>query len=181
MSGTRSQSGTGLGLAIARLLADHLGISFASVARIWREWKLQPWRRETFKFSTDPQLEAKVRDVVGLYLNPPTNAIVLCAFNATWKVNPEVLDVWARILAATPGAFGAPSCLTPTTGLSGWWPGDGNANDIAGANNGALQGGGTADMVGMAVRQHNMPYVGRRLANFADRIENFCGAAGKFG
>ena len=53
----------------ARLLADHLGISFASVARIWREWDLQPWRRETFRFSTDPQLEAKIRDVVGLYLN----------------------------------------------------------------------------------------------------------------
>jgi hypothetical protein len=36
-----------------------------------------PWRSETFKFSTDPQLEAKVRDVVGLYLNPPDKAIVL--------------------------------------------------------------------------------------------------------
>jgi hypothetical protein len=47
------------------------------VARIWREWNLQPWRRETFKFSTDPQLEAKIRDVVGLYLNPPDKAIVL--------------------------------------------------------------------------------------------------------
>ena len=37
-----------------------------------------PWRSETFKFSTDPQLEAKIRDVVGLYLNPPDKAIVLC-------------------------------------------------------------------------------------------------------
>ena len=55
----------------ARLLGKHLGISFASVARIWRDWNLQPWRRETFKFSTDPELGAKVRDVVGLYLNPP--------------------------------------------------------------------------------------------------------------
>jgi transposase len=62
----------------ARLLAKHLGISFASVARIWRDWKLQPWRRETFKFSTDPELDAKVRDVVGLYLNPPRNAVVVC-------------------------------------------------------------------------------------------------------
>jgi len=40
------------------------------VARIWRKWKLQPWRVETFKFSTDPELEAKIRDVVGLYLHP---------------------------------------------------------------------------------------------------------------
>ena len=39
---------------------------------------MQPWRRGTFKFSTDPELEAKVRDVVGLYLDPPENAIVLC-------------------------------------------------------------------------------------------------------
>src|SRR5881275_1591470 len=62
----------------SRLLAAELGLGFATVARIWRSWDLQPWRVETFKFSTDPQLEAKVRDVVGLYLNPPENAIVLC-------------------------------------------------------------------------------------------------------
>src|SRR3954452_9680461 len=61
----------------ARLLADRLGISFASVARIWRKWHLQPWRVETFKFSTDPELDAKVRDVVGLYLAPPDKAVVL--------------------------------------------------------------------------------------------------------
>jgi transposase len=62
----------------SRLMADHLGgISNVWVAKIWRKWGLQPWRRETFKFSTDPQLEAKVRDVVGLYLNPPEKAVVL--------------------------------------------------------------------------------------------------------
>ena len=54
----------------ARLLGDHLGISFATVARVWRRWGLQPWKAETFKFSTDPELEAKIRDVVGLYLDP---------------------------------------------------------------------------------------------------------------
>ena len=62
----------------ARLLADHLDISFATVARIWRRWGLQPWKAETFKFSTDPELEAKIRDVVGLYLDPPTKAVVVC-------------------------------------------------------------------------------------------------------
>ena len=62
----------------ARLLAAQLGISFATVARIWRKWKLQPWRGETFKFSTDPELDAKVRDVVGLYLDPPEKAVVVC-------------------------------------------------------------------------------------------------------
>ncbi|WP_081737655.1 IS630 family transposase [Arthrobacter sp. H41] len=61
----------------ARIMADRLGISFSSVARIWRKWKIQPHRIETFKFSTDPQLEAKLRDVVGLYMAPPENAVVV--------------------------------------------------------------------------------------------------------
>ena len=84
----------------ARLLADQLGISFASVARIWREWKLQPWRRETFKFSTDPELDAKVRDVVGLYLNPPANAVVVCIDE---KTQVQALDRTAPILPMRPG------------------------------------------------------------------------------
>ena len=62
----------------SRLLAAELGLSNVKVAKVWREWGLQPWRTETFKFSTDPRLEAKVRDVVGLYLNPPDKAVVLC-------------------------------------------------------------------------------------------------------
>jgi transposase len=49
-----------------------------TIARIWREYGVQPWRAETFKFSTDPQLAAKVHDVVGLYLHPPERAVVLC-------------------------------------------------------------------------------------------------------
>lgn len=61
----------------SRLMADRLGISFASVARIWRKWNIQPHRVETFKFSTDPQLEVKLRDVVGLYLDPPAGAVVV--------------------------------------------------------------------------------------------------------
>ena len=61
-----------------RLLGKRLGISDATVARAWRAYRVQPWRHRTFKFSTDPELEAKVRDVVGLYLDPPRNAIVLC-------------------------------------------------------------------------------------------------------
>jgi hypothetical protein len=55
-----------------------LGISHSTVARVWAEHDLKPWQTETFKFSTDPELEAKVRDVVGLYLEPPAHAIVLC-------------------------------------------------------------------------------------------------------
>jgi transposase-like protein len=50
----------------SRLLATELGVSHSTVARVWAEHDIRPWQTETFKFSTDPQLEAKVRDVVGL-------------------------------------------------------------------------------------------------------------------
>jgi hypothetical protein len=46
-----------------RLLAEQLGVSNYTIARVWQRWGLAPWRRETFKFSTDPELEAKIRDV----------------------------------------------------------------------------------------------------------------------
>lgn len=68
----------------SRRLADwlrrqkKLQVSHDSITRLWRRFCLQPHRTEGFKFSTDPQLEAKVRDVVGLYLNPPENAVVVC-------------------------------------------------------------------------------------------------------
>jgi hypothetical protein len=55
----------------SRLLAAELGLSNVKIVKVWREYGLQPWRAETFKFSTDPQLEAKVRDAIGLYFNPP--------------------------------------------------------------------------------------------------------------
>src|SRR6476620_8119956 len=89
----------------SRLLADHLSdqgtaISNVWVARIWRKWGLQPWRRETFKFSTDPQLEAKVRDVVGLYLAPPEKAVVL---SIDEKSQIQALDRTAPILPMRPG------------------------------------------------------------------------------
>ena len=61
----------------SRLLAADLGISCASVVETWRKWDLQPWRAVTFKFSTDPQLAARIRDVAGLYLRLPDNAVVL--------------------------------------------------------------------------------------------------------
>lgn len=58
-------------------------VSHDSIARLWRRFCLQPHRAEGFKFSTDPALEAKIRDVVGLYLAPPENAVVLCADEKT--------------------------------------------------------------------------------------------------
>jgi transposase len=84
----------------SRLLGAELGIGFATVARIWRNWDLQPWRVETFKFSTDPQLDAKVRDVVGLYLHPPENAVVLCIDE---KSQVQALQRTAPILPIMPG------------------------------------------------------------------------------
>jgi transposase len=61
-----------------RLLEKETGISSTSIHRIWRAFGLQPHRSETFSLSTDPQFIEKVRDVVGLYMNPPANALVLC-------------------------------------------------------------------------------------------------------
>ena len=84
----------------SRLLGRHLGIGDATVARAWRRYGIKPWRRETFKFSTDPELEAKVRDVVGLYLNPPANAIVLCVDE---KSQIQALNRTQPILPVRPG------------------------------------------------------------------------------
>ncbi|MBK7622398.1 MAG: IS630 family transposase [Kineosporiaceae bacterium] len=83
----------------SRLLARHLKISDHSVATIWREAGVQPWRSESFRFSTDPELVAKVTDVVGLYLNPPENAVVLCVDE---KSQIQALDRTAPILPMQP-------------------------------------------------------------------------------
>jgi transposase len=80
----------------SRLLAPRLGVDHATVAGVWKDYGVRPWKAETFKFSTDPELVAKVTDIIGLYLNPPENAIVLCvdeksqiqALNRTQKVLP---------------------------------------------------------------------------------------------
>ena len=84
----------------SRLLATRLGVGNATIARAWREYGVQPWRRETFKFSTDPELVAKVTDIIGLYLAPPENAIVLCVDE---KSQIQALDRTAPILPMRPG------------------------------------------------------------------------------
>ena len=83
-----------------RLLGRHLGIGDATVARAWREYGVQPWRAQTFKFSTDPELVGKVTDVVGLYLAPPEDAIVLCVDE---KSQIQALDRTAPMLPMRPG------------------------------------------------------------------------------
>ena len=84
----------------SRLLGRHLGIGNRTVATAWREYGVQPWRVETFKFSTDPELVGKVTDVVGLYLAPPDNAIVLCVDE---KSQIQALDRTAPMLPMQPG------------------------------------------------------------------------------
>jgi len=85
----------------SRLLAHHVGgVSHATIARLWQHWGVQPWRVETFKFSTDPELVAKVTDIVGLYLNPPENAVVVCVDE---KSQIQALERTAPILPLAPG------------------------------------------------------------------------------
>jgi hypothetical protein len=75
-------------------------MSKQAVHRIWRAFGLQPHRSEPFKLSTDPQLIEKVRDIVGLYLNPPERALVLCADE---KSQIQALDRTQPTLPMRPG------------------------------------------------------------------------------
>ncbi len=61
-----------------RTLAEQTGVSHMTVHRVWRAFGLQPHRSKSFNLSNDPFFTEKVRDIVGLYLNPPTKAVVLC-------------------------------------------------------------------------------------------------------
>src|SRR5258706_2602630 len=61
-----------------RTLAKHLRVSRMMVHRVWQRFDIQPHRVEKFKLSNDPQFEDKVRDIAGLYLDPPERALVLC-------------------------------------------------------------------------------------------------------
>lgn len=83
-----------------RSLAKRMKLSQSSVARIWRAFGLQPHRQETFKLSADPLFIDKVRDIVGLYLAPPTKAVVLCVDE---KSQIQALDRTQPILPMAPG------------------------------------------------------------------------------
>jgi transposase len=83
-----------------RGLARQLRVSRMMVHRVWRRYDVQPHRVEKFKISNDPQFEEKVRDVVGLYLNPPDRALVLCVDE---KSQIQALDRTAPILPLRPG------------------------------------------------------------------------------
>jgi transposase len=83
-----------------RSMAAEVGLTQSAVHRIWRAFGLQPHRQESWKLSKDPQFVAKVRDVVGLYLNPPERAVVLCVDE---KSQIQALDRTAPILPMLPG------------------------------------------------------------------------------
>ena len=83
-----------------RSLARTTGLSRMTISRIWHAFGLRPHRSETFKLSPDPQLIDKVRDIVGLYINPPEHAVVLCVDE---KSQIQVLDRTAPLLPMQPG------------------------------------------------------------------------------
>jgi transposase len=83
-----------------RSMAREVGLTQSAVLRIWRAFGLQPHRQESWKLSKDPQFVAKVRDVVGLYLNPPERAVVLCVDE---KSQIQALD---RTAPRSPGGIG---------------------------------------------------------------------------
>jgi transposase len=84
----------------SRGMAQASGLSISTVQRIWRAFGLQPHRLETFKLSTDPDFVAKVRDVVGLYVSPPSHAVVLCVDE---KSQIQALDRSQPLLPMRPG------------------------------------------------------------------------------
>jgi transposase len=83
-----------------RSMAKATGLSQTTISRIWRAFALQPHRSETFKLSKDPLFVEKVRDIVGLYLNPPDRALVLCADE---KSQIQALDRTQPLLPMRPG------------------------------------------------------------------------------
>ena len=83
-----------------RSMAKATGVSTSTVHRIWRAFALQPHRSETFKLSTDPLFVDKVRDIVGLYLDPPDRALVLCVDE---KSQIQALDRTQPLLPMRPG------------------------------------------------------------------------------
>jgi len=83
-----------------RAMAARCGLSQSTVSRVWRAFGLQPHRTEVFKLSKDPLFVEKVRDIVGLYLDPPDRALVLCADE---KSQIQALDRTQPLLPMRPG------------------------------------------------------------------------------
>jgi transposase len=83
-----------------RSMAEHLGLSQSMVSRVWRAFGLAPHKQDSWKLSKDPLFVAKVRDVVGLYLDPPERALVLCVDE---KTQIQALNRTAPVFPMLPG------------------------------------------------------------------------------
>jgi transposase len=107
-----------------RGMAQATGLSRMTISRIWHAFGLQPHRSETFKLSPDPLLVEKVRDIVGLYMNPPDHAVVLCVDE---KAQIQALDRTQPLLPMRPGQserrthdYRLGAAITVFTGASAW-------------------------------------------------------------
>src|SRR5512132_2482552 len=107
-------------------MAKRSGLSQSTVGRIWKAFRLKPHLTDTFKLSSDPQCIDKVRDVVGLYLDPPERALVLCVDEQS---QVQALDRSQPVLPMLPGMAerrthdytrnGSPACSPPWTSRPG--------------------------------------------------------------
>ena len=103
---TLKPPGRGVTHWTTREVARTAGVSHSTVHRIWQAHALQPHRVTTFKFTTDPQAEAKIHDVVGLYLQPPTNAVVV---SVDEKTQIQALSRTQPLLPLRPDRIKVPS------------------------------------------------------------------------
>ena len=86
-----------------RLLAKRFGLGKDTIAKVWADHNLKPWKVSTFKISNDPQFEAKLVEVVGLYMNPPKRAVV---FSFDEKTQCQAMDPTQPSLPMVPGLPG---------------------------------------------------------------------------
>ena len=96
-----------------RAMAKATGMSQPTISRIWKAFGLKPWLEDTFKLSSDPLFIDKVRDIVGLYLNPPERAVVLCVDE---KTQVQALDRTQPVIGSgftmVPGGKGNNQAVT---------------------------------------------------------------------
>ncbi|GAB41600.1 hypothetical protein GOSPT_139_00070 [Gordonia sputi NBRC 100414] len=116
-----------------RSMAEYLGMSQSTVSRVWRAFGLAPHKQDSWKLSKDPMFTEKVRDVVGLYMNPPERALVLCVDE---KTQIQALDRTQPIFPMLPGTpqrashdyvRNGTSSLYASPPRSAHWPGSSSA------------------------------------------------------
>jgi transposase len=135
-----------------RQMAEKSGLSQSAVSRIWRAFGLKPHRRETFQISTDPYFIEKVRDIVGLYLSPPANAMILCVDE---KSQIQALNRTQPILPMRPGQVERHTPEYQRNGTTSLFA----ALDVA-----------TGNVIGQCFRRHRAAEFKRFLAHVDERV-----------